>query len=136
MSLAILTIPVHADGLPPSPPKNPILWLLDDLGALMENAASRISQPSTVTANKSTVESVAPSPQPNETELKANSLEAAAADQKAPLPIPAADTKTAAKLDPISWLFRDLAELFKPMLDPIARKRHPAEAEAMATTDT
>ncbi len=109
--------------------RNPIEWLLNDIGRMFSGAVSEITQKS----------------EPERTKAVAKSTDAAPAGILAK-PVPVRDTDTAAETErtdareaiedknfrnPITWLFSDLARIFQPDLEieqtpaPVAEPKLP-----------
>jgi len=122
--------------------RNPIEWLLSDLGKLLNSAAGKLAKTTTARETADEAEDAAKSVQ-----IQAKVSTAAPAPASEPEPA-AAQTVTAAQAqtkpektfrNPLAWLFGDLARIFKPDLEieqaasasaaPVAAK--PAEAPAV-----
>lgn len=109
--------------------RNPIEWLFSDIGELLSSAASKVTQASKVApeepASKTPVE---PDSAKKEPATPAEEASPSPADEKQ------AVAETSSFRNPLSWLFSDLARIFKPDLT-IEQSPAPVKTEQAAAEE-
>lgn len=110
--------------------RNPIEWLFSDIGELLSSAASKVTQASKAAPEKPAFKTPAePKTAEKETVTPTEVASASSADDHQ------AVAETSTFRNPLSWLFDDLARIFKPDLT-IEQSPSPVKTENVATEES